>query len=149
MGITVQWDNEIGHTLYYTFSGRWTWEELDNALSKGQDLMEKTGLGISANSIFDMRKGDGIPNGFLLYLKQLASIEPFCSAQTMVVGGDKLVQATFRLLYRLAPKTREHFIEVSSLSTARARLRGEAPDDDTQPLSPLKKLTGILRGAQG
>lgn len=149
MSVTVEWDNELGSTLRYTFTGRWTWEELDDALAKAHDLIDENPLGAGVNSIFDMRKGQGIPNGFLLYLKQLASVEPFCTHLTMVVGGDKLVQATFRLLYRLAPQTRDHFVEVASLSTARARLRGEPEDTDTQPLTPLKKLSGILRGVQG
>lgn len=59
MPIVIEWDNEAQHVILATYSGRWTWEDLANADTTMQQMIDN--VNGRAHLIIDVTKNVWFP----------------------------------------------------------------------------------------
>ncbi len=131
MGIAVIWDDENSTTIRYEVVGKWTWDDMLNAIAASNAMLEHVERNI--NFIYDFRASAGVPDGALGQLRRFVGNEHPKTGRQVVVGAPKsammmLAQGLISMVKRIY-RTDWGLQFADSLEQARALLaQVEAPE---------------------
>ena len=122
MTVIATWDNEGHESLRYIHYGRWTWEEVDEAVAEAQDMLR--GNRRQIHVIIDLRESASIEDGDPAREKRALSIAPGRETEVIFVGAraqSRTYYAVMRHRYK-GRRTKEHFHFTHDLDEARQLL---------------------------
>jgi len=90
MSVHVQWDNEEKTILLWSFEGRWTWGEYDDALKSTNTLLESVEQKV--DFIYDVRHMSILPADVVTRFKMYYLKKPEKSRLYLVVGVDSYLR---------------------------------------------------------
>lgn len=122
MGIQVRWDNDEKTVICYSFEGRWTWDELHDAIAESRRLLDA--VDYKVNTIADMRQSTILPPSLLSNARAIMSGSHPNEGFTVVVGSNKLVQIMYDMTKRVYPRllNENRLIVLPTMEQAYARL---------------------------
>lgn len=90
MSVHVQWDSEEQTIIVWSFVGRWTWGEYDDALSAAATMLES--VDYKVDYIFDVRHMSILPPDLVTRFKAKYLIPPEKARYFVAVGVDHYLQ---------------------------------------------------------
>ncbi len=99
MSVHVEWDNEAKTIVLWTFDGRWTWGEYDEALTKALTLLSNVNHPV--DFLYDVRQMGMIPPDVITRFKSKYLAIPKGARLFLAVGVDQYLQLlwdTFTML---------------------------------------------------
>jgi hypothetical protein len=99
LAIQVAWDNDEKTTLLYTILGRWTWEELYDALDEGRTFMDSVSHE-HVDFIVDMTDCKLLPANALSHFARMSSKPHPKSGRMVMAGATTFVRALLNVLGR-------------------------------------------------
>jgi hypothetical protein len=90
MSIQVEWDNEAKTIVLWTFDGRWTWGEYDEALDQALKLLSSVKHPV--DFLYDVRHMSIIPADVITRFKAKYLAIPKDARLFLVVGVDPYLQ---------------------------------------------------------
>jgi hypothetical protein len=101
--ITLDWANEAHTIIYYTVTGRWTWDELQAVIKHAHAMID--GANRPVDSIVDLRKGLGLPAGPMWYVQRMAAGRHPNSGRMILLGAPQVIKVLFDTIRRVNPRT--------------------------------------------
>src|SRR5215207_11715106 len=101
MGIAVVWDNDEKTIIRYTYTARWTWDELYTALAEQAALQASVAHEVA--TLIDARNTNIVPEGFVAQLKRVVERMPPRSGVRIIVSGNPFIKSLFLLASKLFP----------------------------------------------
>ncbi len=127
MAIVINWDTEEKHAIRIEITGRWTWDEMWNALSSIHDLLEEVDYVVSIIVPNCDALVHTVPSGVLTQIGAL-NRRRHPRSGIMLLVDEKDTNAN-RLWYRMIGTVYPHFYElfrfINSMDTARQTAREE------------------------
>jgi hypothetical protein len=99
MTILVNWDNAEKTTILYTIHGRWTWEDLYDALDKGRGMMDSVSHE-KVDFIVDMSDCKLLPDNALSNFARMTNKPHPKNGRMVMVGATTFVRALLNMLGR-------------------------------------------------
>lgn len=96
MSVHVQWDNEEQTIILWSFVGRWTWGEYEDALNAASALLDQ--VEHTVDYIYDVRRMNILPPDVVTRFKAKYLKQPPKTGRFVAVGVDhnlRLVWNTF------------------------------------------------------
>jgi hypothetical protein len=117
MSITVVWaDTEEKTTLLWTFSGKWTWADYDEARAVSRSLT--AGLGYPIYSIADFSKSPLLPKNALSRFQASAERSAFELALSVIVSKSTMIETFVNVVKRVYPKLGKKLATASTVDEA-------------------------------
>jgi hypothetical protein len=101
MGIAVRWDNNERTIIRYTYTARWTWDELYTALAEQAALQASVTHEVAI--LVDARNTNIVPEGFIAQVKRVAERMPPHTGLRIIVSGNPFIKSLFLLVSKLFP----------------------------------------------
>jgi hypothetical protein len=99
MSIHVSWDDAEKTTILYTIDGRWTWNDLYDALDLGRDLMDSVSQE-HVDFIVDMTACKLLPDNALSHFARMANKPHPKSGRMIMAGATAFVRALLNVMGR-------------------------------------------------
>jgi hypothetical protein len=119
MPITVKWDTPLPDTIYYHFSGRWTWDDYFRAFAEECQLAAS----ISPRQydvLGDLLHGSVIPRGpGIRHVINTYKMSPKNMGLVIAVTNNTIVRAVTQLLVTIQPDMAASFQVTQTLDEAR------------------------------
>lgn len=90
MSVHVQWDSEEQTTIVWSFVGRWTWGEYDDALNAAAAMLDS--VDHKVDYIFDVRHMSILPPDLVTRFKAKYLKKPEKARYYVAVGVDTYLQ---------------------------------------------------------
>lgn len=116
--IQAEWDSPEQRYIYMTFAGRWTWEELDQAI--GHARHEAAGIErpfCLVVHMLDEISRSHVPRNVFSYASMSHRVSPH-TVKTIVVNGNSISVGIMSIVYRLYPQLRNYYVFASSMEEA-------------------------------
>lgn len=126
MPVIYTWDNSDKTTLCYRLEGRWTWEELYQALGESRKVWNTVNHVVDV--IVDLSASPGFPPGNILgHFRNVSAFYRDAKAgNTVVVGANDFFRMTLEVFYKVYIRPRQqplgHSILVKDMQAARVTL---------------------------
>lgn len=123
MSIHVTWDNSEETILLWTFIGRWTWGEYDDALNQAAEMLDNVNHGV--DFIYDAREMSILPPDLITQFKRRYLNKHRNTRQFLVVGVDSYLQLLWNTFTTLPYARHLRVLYFDTLDEARDFLRAE------------------------
>ena len=120
MGIMVAWDNDEKTIIRYTYSSRWTWNELYAALDEQAALQATVSHDVAI--LIDVRNVHLVPEGFISHVKRVGERVPKNTSARVVVSNSPFLKSLFLLASKLFPHITHDIQFVATIEEAYALL---------------------------
>lgn len=100
MPITVEWDNPEKTIIRQTYTGSWTWDDLEKASDQVNALQDTVDHRV--HLLADLRNGKTLPEN---PIKQAANVHRNHpnNGKVVIVGGNLVVRGLFRMIAKVYP----------------------------------------------
>ena len=102
MGVTVDWYDEDKRTIYYEFTGKWTWDEFEPAYTRTIELMDS--VDYKTDFILNMLNIEHIPSGAIQRIKKAAEYNHPNMGLAVYVGLHPMMKPIGKIFLKLYPK---------------------------------------------
>lgn len=99
MSVQVEWDNEARTIILWTFVGRWTWGEYDEAREQAIAMIQTGDQPV--DFLYDVRQMSIIPADLITRFKARYLDRPKSARLYLVVGTDEYLQILWNTFTRL------------------------------------------------
>jgi hypothetical protein len=118
MAITVDWDNDEKTTLRYIYTGRWNWDEYNNAVSRAHELV--AGIDYPINVIADFSESRLMPDLAISGFKKSLETNPINFNIAVIVTTSELLLRLLGAFRRMYRRIGDKVVTVKTLDEARA-----------------------------
>lgn len=118
MGIIVNWDDKNQRVIRYQLNGDWDWTDFDNAVLDALQFSEH--LSHRIDVIFDLSESNDIPDGVVLYFKQLIKTVPQNRRHFVVVGTNPQISVIVKMFNRVFKSLSGRISHADMLERARS-----------------------------
>lgn len=122
MTVLATWDNEDRAVLRYIHYGRWTWQQVDEAVAEARQMLR--GHRRQIHVIIDLRESADIKDDDSAREKQNLSIAPGRETEVVFVGSRQQARVYYRVMrhrYK-GRRSKDHFHFTHSLEEAQSLL---------------------------
>ena len=117
MSITVNWDNEAMTRIRFTFTGRWTWDDMFFAIDERDAMI--TGRDYHVDVIMDMLESRQLPANVLGQADTLVRKHASKVRHVVIVGGaNRFIKSMYGLFVKVSRVSKMHFHLVDSMEDA-------------------------------
>jgi hypothetical protein len=116
MSIEVHWDTEDQQTLCYQFDGKWTWDDLYEAVNRANLMLDA--IERPTPVIVDVSGISGIPSGAMSQASGLMHRSHPNISLTVIVGANRFVRMMADMFTRLRPQSPHTYTFVTTLEEA-------------------------------
>ena len=120
MTVRVDWDDPDHSILLYSFSPKWTWDELYEAADKG--LVMADTVSHTVDVIVDFRTSQGLPPKAFAQFNRLSRMPTPQTGLVVITGGGTLLLSLFNLFILIAGSSAPKYCWVSDLNKAYSTL---------------------------
>ncbi len=117
MSIHVNWDNADETILLWTFVGRWTWGEYDDAFKQANAMLDAVDHGV--DFLYDVREMSILPPDLITQFKLRYLTKHANTRQFLVVGVDNYLQLLWNTFTNLPYARHLRVLYFDSLDEAR------------------------------
>jgi hypothetical protein len=121
MPVHVSWLNEDQSALVYQCEGSWTWEEVWQAFSVGEPMLESSPHP-TVDVIVDLTRGNGVPDGAKANIRDLTLQASEKWGLGIIVGDDAMTQQLMYTLSRIYRRLGERYRQAKTMEEARSIL---------------------------
>ncbi len=127
MPIELQWDPEVDHLLYWTFQGKWTWDEFFDAYHRELEMVKPLN-GQRWDCIGDFQDAPGLPSGagaishVITVLKQAKELD---FGMLVVVTHSGFIRAMVGIATSIQTQFRDSFLVCETPDLARGLIRAD------------------------
>jgi hypothetical protein len=116
--IQAEWDSPGQRYIYMTFAGRWTWDELDQAIAEAQQKAAgiERPFYIVAHLTEEIARSH-VPRNIFAYASMSHRISPHTS-KTIIVNSNSIGAGIMSIVFRLYPQLRNYYVFASSMEEA-------------------------------
>ncbi len=124
MPVNVKWYDERQAVLWYSYEGRWTWDEFYQAFEHGNEMIES--VEHKVDTIIDLRRSSLLPSNVMSRGNFMSAKLHPRHGTTVVVGANSFVQLLYDMFRKLYGKTADkmHLRFVQTLDEAFTILNG-------------------------
>ena len=116
MAVTVEWFNAEQTIIRYEFVGRWSWEELHDAIEQVQTMIG--GVGHRVDIVIDLTQNRGIPSGALAQMRGGTMRANDNWGMGVFIGTGTFIKALLHTFTRVYPKMGERYATADTLEDA-------------------------------
>ena len=120
MGIGVTWDNEANTIILMTFEGRWTWDELQEAVNLCNGMVESVPHHV--HYILDRKGAHYTPGNLLENMRKIINLFTPNEGLRMIVGENPLIKEAILLFTKLNKGQMFPYRHADTVEEARAYL---------------------------
>ncbi len=117
MSITVDWDDSEHTTLHYTYIGKWTWDENNQAVARGRELARDQPQGVDV--IVDFSQSGPFPKGAFSGFRNSLSTTSTVFSIVVIISRGTFVHAMLTDFVNLYGKFGKKFFVAKSAPQAR------------------------------
>jgi hypothetical protein len=134
MGISVIWDNDAKTVILMTFEGRWTWEELTEAVVICNGMVESVSHHV--HYILDRKGAHYTPGNLLGNMKRIVNLFTPNEGLRIIVGENLLIKEALSLFASLNGGAGFPYRHADTVEEARAYLSRQTVKPRLVDLSP-------------
>lgn len=116
MPVTVEWFNDEHTMIRYEFIGRWSWEELHDAIEQVQAMIG--GVSHRVDILIDLSQNQGIPSGALTQMRGGTLRANRNWGMGVFIGTGTFIRALLNTFTRVYPKMGERYATADTLDDA-------------------------------
>lgn len=116
MSITVDWYEEEKLNICYKLVGRWTWQDLFDAIEDAVVLLDSVNYPV--NIILDVTGTSHVPTLAVNHMARLANAPTVSHPNTnqfLMVGANRYIEMMMSIFKKLFPHAGQRYITCSSL----------------------------------
>jgi len=116
--IQAEWDSSDQRYIYMTFAGRWTWDEVDQAVAHAR----QQAAGIERPfclviHVLDDLARTYVPRNVFSYASMSHRVSPHVT-KAIIVNANSISVGIMSIVFRLYPHLKKYYIFVSSMEEA-------------------------------
>jgi hypothetical protein len=117
MGIKVTWDNEDHSAIRYDYEGKWTWNDLYEAVKECHRLLDS--VNYKVDSIIDLEHSSLLPENALSHGQSVVKMSHPNQGIMIVVGANALVRSLLDIYKRIYVKNTPPVLVARTMAEAR------------------------------
>jgi hypothetical protein len=99
MPVQVEWDTPEKQAIHYAFIERWTWDELNQAIERGEAMMAEAQRVVGL--FLDFRESMALPPNPMAQTRKLLSRQHPYAGVRVFIGANELIRMLWNMFNRL------------------------------------------------
>ena len=128
MPVEVTWDDDAHTRIYYRFSGKWTWDEAWQAMSKANRLSREEEHTVHA--LIDLTGSNWFPPGAITQFRASRKMRPPNRGYLIIISTSTLIRTIENIIRLIFPDVMSDYHTAQTYDDACQRLK-ELTDNST------------------
>lgn len=129
MPVEVTWDDDAHTRIYYQFSGKWTWDEAWQAMSKASRLSADEDHTVHA--LIDLSGNTWFPPGAITQFRASRKMRPPNRGYLIIISKNTLIRTIENIIRLIFPDAMSDYHTAQSYEDALQRLAELIDDSDS------------------
>ena len=127
--MNVTWANKSQTIIHYQMEGEWNWKNFEDMCEMGFNMTES--VSHTVNALIDLSQNTKLPDGALLYFKQMLKALPKNQQAIVFVATEKLVLTAINLFLGINKRSQTTMTVVENIKQAMILLESHNPTGKT------------------